>query len=857
MRTYMTLICLFGISGLFAQWSDSFSQSLDPAWKGDVHNFKVNSQMQLQLMAPSAGSSALFRSFQYEDSLVWSFYIKLDFSPSATNKLAVVLIADQMPWDSSKAFYIEIGENGTNDNWKFFYKDASTKQLLGSGELMQLASDPAMARFNISLYQDSIWNFKVNYTGEYPLNLERTLFKQIPFKKDSCFFEFICTYTDSRKDRYYFDDVSIVKFAKDTLTPFVQSVETLDEHRLELQFTEPLNIQSSFIKINFEIVHVGFPDSIYSMNSNSCVLHFKQNLTFDSNYVLKYKNISDLDSNINSGSMFEFKAIFSVHPEYHDLIITEIMADPSPPASLPEREYIEIKNTSPNILNLQDCILSDGSTEVYFGKCSIKPDSFLILCAARDTDLFKGYGSVYGLNGFPSINNAAEVVQLYNADFELIDLVQFDDSWYGSEIKKEGGYSLELMNEGDLCLGKLNWTASQHFSGGSPGRENSVASHATVDSTLHLTSLHALSEWEIKVSFNKNLDFNTIYHLEWFKITPNRSLATVSFIEQRTNELLILLNEPLDKGISYTLYFTGIQNCIQQKFNFNSKAFNVPAEPEMGDLTFSEVLFNPNSGGQDFIEIYNKSNQSLKCSALMISNPLTSNTWMNLNTDQVILPGGYLAFSSDPENLIIQYPFHDSLRIVKSDLPSISDEGGILILAVRDHNTLRVLDSFQFDESWHHPFLKDPEGVSLEKIHLELASDNKQNWQSASKTYFFATPGIKNSQWQDSLKNSEQFIPSLSSIWISPNGDNLMDFLEIKFHLPKSGFNSRIEVFDLSGYRVKKLESQILATDDFVIWNGDSDQGTRLARGNYIIRMELLHPDGDILQFKNRIIVDY
>lgn len=112
-----------------------------------------------------------------------------------------------------------------------------------------------------------------------------------------------------------------------------------------------------------------------------------------------------------------------------------------------------------------------------------------------------------------------------------------------------------------------------------------------------------------------------------------------------------------------------------------------------------------------------------------------------------------------------------------------------------------------------------------------MASDNKQNWQSASKTYFFATPGIKNSQWQDSLKNSEQFIPSLSSIWISPNGDNLMDFLEIKFHLPKSGFNSRIEVFDLSGYRVKKLESQLLATDDFVIWNGDSDQGTRLARG--------------------------
>lgn len=857
MRTYMTLICLFGISGLFAQWSDSFSQSLNPAWKGDVHNFKVNSQMQLQLMAPSAGSSTLFRSFHYEDSLVWSFYFKLDFSPSATNKLAVVLMADQMAWDSSKAFYIEIGENGTNDNWKFFYKDASIKQLLGSGELMQLASDPALARFDISLFQDSIWNFKVNYTGEYPLNLERTLFKQIPFKKDSCYFEFICTYTDTRKDRYYFDDVSILKFAKDTLIPFIQSVETLDENRLELQFNEALNIQSSFVKTNFEIVHVGFPDSIYSINSNSCVLHFNQNLTFNSNYILKYYNIADLNSNTNSGSAFEFKAIFSVQPEYHDLIITEIMADPSPPASLPEREYIEIKNISPNILNLQDCILSDGSTEAYFGKSSIKPDSFLILCAARDTDLFKAYGSVYGLNEFPAINNASDAVQLYNADFELIDLVQFDDSWYGSEIKKEGGYSLELINESNLCLGKFNWTASQHFSGGSPGHENSVASHATVDSNLLVSSLYAVSEWEIKVSFNQNLDFNTIYHLEWLKITPNRSLATLSFIEQRTNELLILLNEPLEKGINYTLDFTGIQNCVEQKFYFNSEPFNLPAEPKIGDLTFSEVLFNPNSGGQDFIEIYNKSLQSLKCSELMILNPNTSNTWMNLKTDQVILPGGYLAFSSDPENLIIQYPFHDSSKIVASNLPSISDEGGILILAVRDHNALLVLDSFQFDESWHHPFLKDPEGVSLEKIHLELASDNKQNWQSAAKTYFYATPGIKNSQWQDSLKNADQFIPNLSSIWISPNGDNLMDFLEIKFHLPKSGYNSRIEVFDLSGYRVKKFDGQVLATDDFVIWNGDSDQGSRLARGNYIIRMELLHPDGDILQFKNRIVVDY
>lgn len=857
MRTYMTLICLYGISGLFAQWSDSFNQSLDPAWKGDVQNFKINSQRQLQLTAPSAGNSGLFRSFLFEDSLVWSFYFKMDFSPSATNKLAIVLMADQMNWDSSKAFYIEIGENGSNDNWKLFYKDASVKQLLGSGELMQLASDPALARFSVLLYRDSIWEFKVNYNGDYSLNLERTLFKQIPFNKDSCYFGFICTYTDTRKDRYYFDDVGVFKFAKDSIIPFVQTVKTLDDQSLEIQFNEVLSIQNSFVKTNFEIVEIGFPDSIFTINPQTCMLHFNQKFEFDSNYLLKYKNIMDLESNINSGSMFEFKANYSVKPGYHDLIITEIMADPSPPASLPEREYVEIKNRSNYELNLQDCSFSDGSTESYFGKCQIKPDSFLILCAAKDTDLFKSYGHVYGLNGFPSINNASDLLELFNPDFNLIDQVKFDDNWYGSNLKKEGGYSLELINELDLCLGMSNWTASQHFSGGTPGRNNSVASKLSIDSALLVTAVYAISEWEIKVIFNRNLDFNTIHHLEWFNVLPIRSLATLAFIEDKNNEVLILLNEPLEKGINYTLNFNGIQNCMQQKFQFNSQIFSLPAEPGLADLCFSEVLFNPYNGTQDFIEIYNKSNQSLKCSDLLISNPKSSNTWFSLNTDRVILPGTYLAFTADPENLILQYPFHDSLKIIETNLPVISDEGGILLLAVRQHNEIYLLDSFQFDESWHHPFLKDPEGVSLEKIHLEQTSANKQNWQSASRTYLYATPGMKNSQWQDSLKYSDHYQPSFSSLWISPNGDNWKDFLEIKFHLPKSGFNSRIEVFDLSGYRIKKLESQILASDDFVIWYGDSDQGGQIAPGNYIIRLELLHPDGDILQFKNRIVVDY
>ena len=45
----------------------------------------------------------------------------------------------------------------------------------------------------------------------------------------------------------------------------------------------------------------------------------------------------------------------------YDVVITEIMADPSPVVSLPNAEFIEIKNVSTNSFNLNGWRLSDAS----------------------------------------------------------------------------------------------------------------------------------------------------------------------------------------------------------------------------------------------------------------------------------------------------------------------------------------------------------------------------------------------------------------------------------------------------------------------------------------------------------------
>ena len=39
---------------------------------------------------------------------------------------------------------------------------------------------------------------------------------------------------------------------------------------------------------------------------------------------------------------------------------------------------------------------------------------------------------------------------------------------------QDGGYSLEIQEIGNECLGSKNWTASRSITGGTPGKQNSV-----------------------------------------------------------------------------------------------------------------------------------------------------------------------------------------------------------------------------------------------------------------------------------------------------------------------------------------------------------------------------------------------
>ena len=73
----------------------------------------------------------------------------------------------------------------------------------------------------------------------------------------------------------------------------------------------------------------------------------------------------------------------------YDVLITEIMADPSPQVGLPNAEWIELKNVSNTAINLQGWRLGDAnSLSGPMPSFTLQPDSFLIVCNSSGVTVF-------------------------------------------------------------------------------------------------------------------------------------------------------------------------------------------------------------------------------------------------------------------------------------------------------------------------------------------------------------------------------------------------------------------------------------------------------------------------------------
>jgi hypothetical protein len=529
-------------------------------------------------------------------------------------------------------------------------------------------------------------------------------------------------------------------------------------------------------------------------------------------------------------------------PSPKSVIITEIFSDPSPQVGLPAAEYVELYNRADEPFDLRDWRLTDGSSTGVLDAVILRPREYIILTNTASVASFGAQG-VTGLTNFPSLNNSGDRLWLKDDRGVTIDSVSYSLSWFRDDDKEQGGWSLELIDLNNPCGEEGNWAASEDVLGGTPGRTNSVNANKPDLTSPSMLGVSQPDSLRLIVTFDEllQLPFTVSVQLE-----PAISFARISLHGEARKELEIRLNETLLRRTTYTLHVSGIRDCIGNVMENASLEFGVPEPADSGDVLISEVLFNPRSGGADFVEVRNVSEKFLELEGWHLGSAPSANTLPRF----LLHPGQYVAFSEDPHAVLAHYPSSNADRIIQADLPSLPDDEGEVVLT---NPAMQVIDQLDYQAGWHSAFLKDDDGVSLERIDYSRGTQLRDNWISASSREGYATPGRTNSQQRNPAGDYESV--SVTPATFSP-GSPAADFVQIQYRFDFSGGVANIKVFNHGGSVIKSIaENAWLGNEGFFRWDGDRNDGQRAAAGYYFIWFEWFDATGRVETYRRRVIV--
>ena len=460
-----------------------------------------------------------------------------------------------------------------------------------------------------------------------------------------------------------------------------------------------------------------------------------------------------------------------------------------------------------------------------------------------------------GVSGFPSLNKGGERLTLHSADGRIVFTIVYSDSWYRDATKKQGGWSLEMIDLDNPCGEADNWGASENGDGGTPGKENSIRANKPDNTPPRLLRADAIDNQTLILNFNEKLD-STAAANATYTIDKGIGVVAREVLAPDFKQVRLSLDPALANRTQYRIEVSGIIDCNGNLIvEANFATFGVPEQADSLDIVLNEVLFNPRTNGNDFVELYNNSEKYINLkgwSLARIRNEAIDSKRSISNEDYVLSPKSYLAISDDIINIVENYPLSEGKPMLQtSSLPAFTAQKDVILVI---DNLDRVVERFDYDEKMHFTLLDDVKGVSLERLDFNLPTNRASSWFSAASSVGFATPGYENSQ--NILRQNQSGAVSIIPKVFTPNGDGLADFTTINYQFSGQGNVANVTIYDAQGRVIKYLvRNQTLSNEGFLIWDGSSEERARVLPGYYVVLFQIFDLSGKQETFKETVAV--
>ena len=851
-----------------AQIVDSFGDgnfTSDLIWAGETEKFRITNE-ELELNdAAGTGGAYLIAASTIAENATWEFYHRYRNNPSSSNFAEVYLLANQPDLsDAVNGYFVRVGgESGTSDKVVLYRRDGNQ-----SSEIITTADGSALnsnsrVDIDIRVTRDNSGNWQL-----WSKNTSDTTYTLLGSAIDntyttSKYFGVKVKYSSSYKSGYYFfDDFKITGTAiPDNQPPQLNALQVLSDTTILIGFDEAVAPQTAEDPTNYMVNNgINLPSQAQLVGANKVQLTFATPFQNAVQNELTISGVSDLHGNTIANNTRNFTYYTTVPSAFNEILITEIHAEPGQNTLVPNVEFVELFNPTNKAFQLLDYQLFDGSNNspaelpIYI----LAPNSYVVVCGTENVGLFSTDIEVIGVSELPELNNTEDDLYLLNDVGDLIFHITYDDDWYRSAIKADGGWSLEMIDTDFPCLEGINWVGSNDANGGTPGLENSQTGLVEDLTGIEISDVLVVDSANLIIEFSEKIDLLNSSSVDISIDNGIGQVINYSVIEPTTNSIAIETPNPLSPNVIYTLTINQIFDCSGNEIAQNSTVtFGLPVEMEFGDIIINEVLFNPATGQVDFVELYNLSDKILSASDLLIAeadyfmpDSVIDNTSL-FGSQKIIFPKDFLVLSSDV-NLVKAHYFTPSPNkfLDVSGFPNYPDDEGTVILYKND---LTLLDQLTYIEDWHNPLIDDENGVSLERIDYYQPTQLQSNWTSAAATVGFATPGYTNSTITEIDISDEVVIePEI----FSPNGDGLDDFTLIKFSLDKIGYIGNIKIFDVKGRLINHLvRNETFSQEGFYRWDGITDEGYKARTGIYIVLIDLFDLDGNSKKIKQKIVI--